>query len=245
MQRRVALQPRRVTVDERDVAIDVAFEPSDEFEVYRPEGQGYLWSHKQFAMRTTAQVRLEARTLRPEGALFVDINAGYHPRQTRWRWSAGAGLDQHGRRVAWNAITGLFDTREHSERTIWIDGVASEIGPVRFSDDLRTVSFSEGGTITFRACARRGDEYTAPFVGGAPFRALRRRRQLVIRLPREDSFPSGRPTYVRDDIQIPRITPTLNPCLEKFAVWGGHRDRAALTEARGADQARGTTLLNA
>ncbi len=148
--RRVSLQPRRVTVEERDVAIDVRFEPSDEFEVYRPEGQAYIWSRKQFAMRTTAQVRLGGRTLRPEGALFVDINAGYHPRQTRWRWSAGAGLDQHGRRVAWNAITGLFDTPQHSERTIWIDGVASEIGPVRFSDDLRTVSFSEGGEIVFR-----------------------------------------------------------------------------------------------
>jgi len=41
------------------------------------------------------------------------------------------------------------------------------------------------------------------------------------------------------------IPPTLNPSLEKFAVWGGHRDRAAITQARGADQAQGTTLLNA
>jgi hypothetical protein len=148
--RRVSLLPRRVTVEERDVAIDVPFEPRDEFEVYRPEGQAYIWSRKSFAVRADAQVRLGTRTLRPEGAVFVDLNAGYHPRQTRWRWSAGAGRDQHGRQVAWNAITGLFDSPQHSERTLWIDGVASEIGPVRFSDDLRTVSFSEGGAITFR-----------------------------------------------------------------------------------------------
>lgn len=148
--RRVSLLPMRVTVDERDVAIELPFEPSDEFEVYRPQGSAYIWSRKSFAVRAAAQVRLGTRTLRPEGAAFVDVNAGYHPRQTRWRWSAGAGRDQHGRRVAWNAITGLFDSPQHSERTLWIDGVASELGPVRFSDDLRTVSFSAGGAITFR-----------------------------------------------------------------------------------------------
>jgi hypothetical protein len=147
--RRVSLLPMRVTVDERDVAVDLPFAPDHEFEVYRPEGKAYIWSRKQFAVSATAEIRLGARTLRPQGAVFVDVNAGYHPRRTRWRWSAGAGLDQQGRHVAWNAIVGLFDTPQNSERTVWIDGVASEIGPVRFSADLRTVSFSEGGQLAF------------------------------------------------------------------------------------------------
>ena len=148
--RRVTLRPTHVTVDERDVAIDLPFKPDDVFEVYRPEGEAYIWSRKEFATRATATVRLGTRTLRPQGAIFVDVNAGYHRRQTRWRWSAGAGLDQHGRRVAWNAIVGLFDTPEHSERTLWIDGRASELGPVTFSPDAGTVSFSEGGRLAFR-----------------------------------------------------------------------------------------------
>jgi hypothetical protein len=149
LRRRVALLPRKVTVEDGDVSVDLPFEPDDEFEVYRPEGRAYIWSRKQFCVRATAVIRLGARTLRPQGAVFVDVNAGYHPRHTRWRWSAGAGTDQRGRSVAWSAIVGLFDTAHNSERTIWIDGVPSEIGPVQFSGDLRSVSFGEGGEISF------------------------------------------------------------------------------------------------
>lgn len=148
--RRVLLLPTRLTVAERDIAVDLPFEPDDVFEVYRPEGRAYIWSRKQFAGRATATVRIGARTLRPQGTVFVDVNAGYHRRQTRWRWSAGAGLDQRGRPVAWNAIVGLFDTPEHSERTLWIDGATSELGPVTFSSDAGTVTFSEGGQLSFR-----------------------------------------------------------------------------------------------
>jgi Protein of unknown function (DUF2804) len=148
--RRIELQDRRLTIEDGDVSIDLPFVPDDEFEVYRPEGGGYIWSRKQFCARATATVRLGSTTWRPQGAAFVDVNAGYHPRHTRWRWSAGAGIDQHGRAVAWNAIVGLFDTPRHSERTIWIDGVPSETGPVGFSADLRTVTFGDGGEISFR-----------------------------------------------------------------------------------------------
>ncbi len=149
LKRRVSLLPGRLTVDDGDVSIDLPFAPADEFEVYRPEGAAYIWSHKQFCARATAEIRLGSTNRRAHGAVFVDVNDGYHPRYTRWRWSAGAGTDQRGRAVAWSAIVGLFDSAQHSERTLWIDGVGSEIGPVRFSDDLRSVSFSEGGTLAF------------------------------------------------------------------------------------------------
>jgi hypothetical protein len=148
--RRVSLLPTRLTIDDGDVSVDLPFEPDDEFEVYKPEGKAYIWSRKQFCARATAEVRLGSRHLRARGAVFVDVNAGYHPRRTRWRWSAGAGTDQHGRAVAWNAIIGLADSASNSERTVWIEGAGTEIGPVRFSADLRTVSFSEGGEISFR-----------------------------------------------------------------------------------------------
>ena len=84
------------------------------------------------------------------GVLFVDVNAGYHEGHTQWRWAAGAGLDQQGRLVAFNAINGLFDTPTNSERTIWINDVAQEVGPNTFSADLSTVSFAERGTLTFQ-----------------------------------------------------------------------------------------------
>lgn len=151
LRRRVSLLPAKVTVDDGDVGIDLPFTVDDEFEVYRPEGEAYIWSRKQFCALATAQVRLGSRIVHLEGAVFVDLNAGYHARRTRWRWSAGAGTDQRGRRVAWNAIAGLFDTPDASERTLWIDGRGSEIGPVQFSEDLAAVSFSEGGRISFHA----------------------------------------------------------------------------------------------
>src|SRR5262245_16535383 len=150
LRRCVSLLPKAVTVGDGDVSIDLPFEADDEFEVYRPEGSAYIWSRKQFCARATLSIRLGVTTVRAQGAVFVAENAGYHARHTRWRWSAGAGTDQRGRAVAWSAIVGLFDTGHHSERTIWIDGVPSEIGPVRFSEDLRSISFSEGGEISFR-----------------------------------------------------------------------------------------------
>jgi Protein of unknown function (DUF2804) len=52
--------------------------------------------------------------------------------------------------VGFNAITGLFDTPDNSERTRWIDGVAQEIGPTTFSEDLSTVFFAEGGSLRFQ-----------------------------------------------------------------------------------------------
>ena len=147
--KRVQLENNRVRVDDEDVHIDVAFEMCNSFEVYRPAGQAYIWSHKDYCRAAQGTVRYGNETRSVEGVMFVDVNAGYHERQTRWRWAAGAGRDQHGRLIAFNAITGLFDTEKNSERTIWIDGEANEVGPNEFSDDLKTVSFAEGGILTF------------------------------------------------------------------------------------------------
>jgi hypothetical protein len=33
--------------------------------------------------------------------------------------------------------------------TVWVDGVGSEIGPVEFSQDRRSVSFSDGARVSF------------------------------------------------------------------------------------------------
>jgi len=148
--RRVQLEPNRVQVRDGDVEISVTFEPCTSFEVYRPAGDAYIWSHKDYCRQARGSVQYGGRTRSVAGVIFVDINAGYHERHTRWRWAAGAGLDQNDRLVAFNAITGLFDTSDQSERTVWIEDDAKEVGPNSFADDLSTVSFAEGGTLAFQ-----------------------------------------------------------------------------------------------
>lgn len=147
---RVEFAPNRVRVRDGDAEIDVTYEPHSSFEVYRPADRAYIWSRKDYCRAARGVVRYGGTKREADGVVFVDFNAGYHERRTRWRWAAGAGLDQHGRLVAFNAINGLFDTPTESERTIWIDGAAHEIAPVTFSEDLSTVSFAEGGTLRFR-----------------------------------------------------------------------------------------------
>jgi hypothetical protein len=147
--RRVHLEPHRVQVWDGDAEIAVTFEPCTSFEVYRPANDAYIWSHKDYCRKARGSVRYDGRKRSVRGVIFVDINSGYHERHTQWRWAAGAGLDQHDRLVAFNAITGLFDTPNESERTVWIEGDAQEVGPNIFADDLSTVSFAEGGTLRF------------------------------------------------------------------------------------------------
>ena len=146
----VQLDPNRVQVRDGDVEIAVTFEPGSSFEVYRPAGNAYIWSHKDYCRHALGNLVYDGKKRSLAGVIFVDINAGYHERHTQWRWAAGAGLDQHDRLVAFNAITGLFDTPTQSERTVWIEGDAQEVGPNSFADDLSTVSFAEGGTLRFQ-----------------------------------------------------------------------------------------------
>jgi Protein of unknown function (DUF2804) len=150
LRRRVHMPPRRVIVEDDDVAIDLALRATDAFQVYRPEHRAYIWSYKELCREAVATVRLGGATREVVGTAFVDVNAGYHSRRTRWRWMAGAGTDEAGTAVAWNAIVGLFDTPANSERTVWVDGRPAEVGPVRFSEDLTSVSFAEGGELRFR-----------------------------------------------------------------------------------------------
>lgn len=146
----VVFAPNRLQVNDGDVAIDVTFRSCSSFEVYRPAKRAYIWSHKDYCRQAVGKVRYGNTTRTVSGVIFVDINAGYHERHTPWRWAAAAGTDQHGRLVAFNAINGLFDTAKNSERTIWIEEDAREIGPNTFSEDLLSVGFAEGGTLRFK-----------------------------------------------------------------------------------------------
>ncbi len=59
------------------------------------------------------------------------------------------------RAVAWSVIVGLNDAPHNSERSVWIDGVPHEVGPVAFAEDLSFVASSEDATVHFKAEAVR------------------------------------------------------------------------------------------
>ena len=151
---KVRLSPRgRMYVQDRTkagdrVEFDVALEEDEGFEVVSPQGRAYTWTRKELIpARGTARINGEER--RVEGPAFIDDNAGYHARRTRWKWCGGVGTDERGRAVGWNLIVGLNDTPGASENTLWIDRTAHEVGPVTFAPDLSSVTFAEGGTLHF------------------------------------------------------------------------------------------------
>ncbi len=58
--------------------------------------------------------------------------------------------------MAWNLVTGIHDSPEASERTVWTDGAPREPAPVEIAPDLSEVRFAEGGRLEFRPwCERR------------------------------------------------------------------------------------------
>jgi hypothetical protein len=147
---RVALPDGAARVADRDVAIDLALEPAgDAVEVVSSHGASYIWTCKR-PLRATGLLTLEGRTLAVDAPGLLDDSAGYHARRTAWEWSAGAGATVAGDPVTWNLVAGVHDAPVHSERTVWIDGAAQEVGPVAFADGLDAV-----GELTFSAEAER------------------------------------------------------------------------------------------
>jgi hypothetical protein len=168
----IRLEAGRVLVDAGEVRIDLELEESDGVEVVSPSGRQYIWTRKQAGARARGTVTLAGRERRVDCEAFVDESAGYHERHTAWRWSAGRGRGAGGERIAWNLVTGVHDSPESSERTLWIDGRPREVGPVRFTDDLSRVAFAEGGALEFEEwCAREehtngvlfSNDYRQPF----------------------------------------------------------------------------------
>ena len=150
----VEVPPGRVLVRDGDVTIDVILDEHDGFEVVVPDGRAYTWTRKQM-VRAHGLVRVEGRERPVEAMALIDDNAGYHPRRTRWRWSGGAGHDILGRAVAWSVIVGLNDPPRNSERTVWVEGVPREVGPVGFAEDLSFVAFDDGAPQQLQEDAAR------------------------------------------------------------------------------------------
>jgi Protein of unknown function (DUF2804) len=138
-------------------------------EVTSRHGESYIWTRKQPVL---ARGRVAGREVELYG--LIDDSAGYHARRTDWRWCAGVGVGPSGEQLCFNIVDGVHDAPEQSERTVWVDGVASELPPATFADDLSAVTFPADPTarLAFAEEARRArsddfkimaSDYVQPF----------------------------------------------------------------------------------
>lgn len=146
----VDLSGSRARVRARGVEIDVEFDETDPVEIVSPHGRQYIWTAKQAGLPARGHVTVDGERHELDGEAFVDDSAGYHARHTAWKWSAGVGRADDGRRVAWNLVTGVHDAPENSERTVWVDGEPHEAAPAAFAADLSRV-----GELEFSAWSSR------------------------------------------------------------------------------------------
>jgi hypothetical protein len=154
----VSLAIDRVRVEAEDTRIDLELGAAAGVETASPAGTrgNYAWTSKRAGVPVRGVVALGGREHPLDGPFaFTDESAGYHPRHTAWKWSAGLGSTADDRRVAWNLVSGIHDGETGSERTIWVDGEPREVAPVDFAEDLSRISFAEGATLAFSEWSAR------------------------------------------------------------------------------------------
>lgn len=158
----------RLAVRDGAVEIDLRFEVEavDARRVTSLHDGRPIHTVKRAGVPVTGRVRLLDRELPVRALGVIDDSWGHHARHTAWRWSAGVGL-AGATPVAWNLVDGLHDAPTGSERALWIDGRAHEVGPQAFAADLSSV-----GGLAFIPEASRShrerlgivaSDYEAPF----------------------------------------------------------------------------------
>jgi hypothetical protein len=150
----VSVEGTSARVDAKGVQIELELTEGAMVEVASPAGESYIWTAKQAAVPVRGHATVDGRRHEIDAdAAFIDDSAGYHPRHTAWKWSAGVGRLDGGRRVGWNLVTGVHDSAEHSERTVWVDGEPREVADQEFADDLSSV-----GGLRFTAWSAREED---------------------------------------------------------------------------------------
>lgn len=144
----VRLTPGRLRIAELELDAELSEQPG--IEVVCPSGGAYGWTRKQGGIPATGTIAIDGRTRPVQARAIVDDTAAYYERHTRWRWSAGVGETPRGQAVAWNLVDGVHDAPVASERTMWLDGIPSELPPAAFAPDLSAV-----GDLRFTAEATR------------------------------------------------------------------------------------------
>jgi hypothetical protein len=156
--RGIELAPGTVRVADREVRIDLEIDECEPVETATAYGRTFAWTAKQADVPARGTVAIDGRELAVDARAVIDVSAGYHPRRTAWRWSAGVGRLEDGRSAGWNLVTGIHDSPEASERTIWIDGVPTEAAPVEFDDGLAGIRFGDGAALRFEEWSARRDD---------------------------------------------------------------------------------------
>lgn len=155
------LDGSRVAIDAPGVRARLSVSEEPGVQTISPEGDSWIWTCKQGGVRVDGLVELRGHPYQVEARGMVDDSAGYHARHTVWKWSAGVGTSRDGRPVAWNLVTGIHDDPRASERTVWTEGQPTEVGPVRFEDDLSGIDFQTGERLDFREWSAREDRTNA------------------------------------------------------------------------------------
>jgi hypothetical protein len=152
-----AVQTRegRLIVKDGEVEIDLELDEVAGVETVTGYGRGWAWTRKQGGIKARGTVKIGGREIELAAPAIIDDSAGFPPRHVDWKWSAGVGTAADGRAVAWNFVDGIHDFLTASERTVWIDGVPIEVGPCQFAEDLSSIRFAEGGTLSFNEEATR------------------------------------------------------------------------------------------
>jgi hypothetical protein len=169
----VQIAPDCVRVRNRGVEIELTIEPAgDPVEVVSMHGRAHIWTRK-WPVSATGVVTIDGDRRSIHAAGLTDESAGYHARHTAWSWAAGVGTTTDGRAVAWNLVDGVHDGLTGSERTVWVEGRAREVGPAAFGPDLESVTYREGALRFATETARRrrdqlgviSSDYLQPFGG--------------------------------------------------------------------------------
>jgi hypothetical protein len=126
-------------VNDGSVEIEIELEEAAGIETVCPTGDAYAWTRKQGGIPARCLVAIDGVRRTLDARAVVDDTAAYYQRHTTWSWSAGVGTGADGRELAWNLVEGVNDPPQNSERTVWVDGEPSEVGPVRFARDLMGV----------------------------------------------------------------------------------------------------------
>ena len=167
----VAMRGNAVHVRAGSIEFDLELGEAAPIECMCPNGEGgYTWTRKDAGMPVSGEVRIGRRTNRLEGLGVDDHSAGYHPRYTSWKWSAGVGTARDGHSFAWNLVSGINDPPSSSERTIWVAGQPTEPGPVRFQG-LDTIHFEDESRLNFNAETQRSHHEGIPLLARSDYEA--------------------------------------------------------------------------
>ncbi len=144
----VAIEGNYVEIRSPQLRASLVLGHCDPVEVVCPNGRAWVWTRKRAGVPIAGRIEAAGRSWQVDGLGVDDHSAGFMARHTNWSWSAGVGVAADGRNLSWNLVAGINDPPTGSERSVWVDGVPSEAGPVVFSD-LDSVIFSDGDRLEF------------------------------------------------------------------------------------------------